>query len=495
MTDFKDLLKKTGEIGYIEHVNHYIVQVSGLPTVHLQELVAFETGETGQVISLAENVLEVLVFSKRPLRVGTKVASTGKRLTVPVGEDYLGMAVDPFARPLEITLRLPQQKEEQVVDIYPSGIAGRSRIHRPFETGVRIVDMLVPLGHGQRELVVGDRKTGKTQFVLQAMLTQARLGTVVIYAAIGKKKLDIKRVEEFLSLNKIKDRSLIVASSSEAPAASIFITPYTAMTIAEYFRGKGADVLLVLDDMTTHARFYREIALLGGRFPGRNSYPGDVFHTQARLLERAGNFKGKGDTEQAITALVVAEATQGDLSGYIQTNLMSMTDGHLFFDNDLRTRGHRPAVNTLLSVTRVGRQTQTSLARDISRELSTFFAYYQKMQNFTHFGAELTDNVKRILSMGGKVDAFFQQPSLPTPLPLQLYLFSLLWKGSWQNLDTTAMTEEMEKISRKYAQEKILRQSIEDAAKTAVSFNQFLGILEERQLLPKTDTPKTGGAL
>lgn len=491
MDNFQTLLKKSGEIGYVSRINHYIAFVSGLPSVKLSELVVTETGDTGQVVSLSRDTAEVLLFTKKPLKVGTRVAATGDKLSIGAGMGFLGSAVDALGRPLDGKKRQPKKDEERMVDIYPTGIATRVRIHRPLETGVRIVDMLVPLGHGQRELVIGDRKTGKTQFVLQTMLTQAKLGTIVIYAAVGKKKLDIRRVEEFLVENKIDDKAVIIAASSEDPAGVIFITPYSAMTMAEYFRDAGHDVLLVLDDLTTHAKFYREIALLGGRFPGRNSYPSDIFHTHARLLERGGNFKSNG-TEHAITCLVVAESTQGDLSGYVQTNLMSMTDGHLFFDNDLLTRGKRPSVNTMLSVTRVGKQTQSNLARDVTRELSSFLTYYAKMQNFTHFGAELSDNVRRILAMGEKIDFFFQQPSRNiTPIILQLYLFSILWKGAWQDKTQAEIKQEMETISKRFAQEKSLQKALTDTVTEAKSFNDFLGLLEKKQLLPKTEAPTT----
>ena len=239
---------------------------------------------------------------------------------------------------------------------------------RPMFTGMTLVDLMIPLGRGQRELVLGDRKTGKTQFLLQAALAQASVGTVCVYACIGKKKAEILRVKEFFAKEGILDKTVIVASSSQDSTGEIFTCPYTAMAVAEFFRDRGQDTLVLLDDMTTHAKFYREMSLLLRKFPGRDSYPGDIFHIHSKLLERSGNFVIKKDGNEmdvAITCLPAAETIQGDLTGYIQTNLMSMTDGHIYFDNELFFKGRRPAINPFISVTRVGYQTQTSLRKEM----------------------------------------------------------------------------------------------------------------------------------
>jgi len=294
--------------------------------------------------------------------------------------------------------------------------------------------------------VIGDRKTGKTEFLLQTVFSQAIKGTICVYAVIGQKQVDIRKRQEFLENKKIKDNCILVASSSSDPSGLIYLTPYTAMTVAEFFRDQGMDVLLILDDMTTHARYYREISLLARRFPGRDSYPGDIFYAHARLIERAGNYK-KG----SITCLPVAESVLGDLSGYVQTNLMSMTDGHIFFDIELYNQGKRPAVNPELSVTRVGHQAQTSVQRDLSRELMSFLVNHERMQQFMHFGAEAGETVKSVLRMGSKIDAFFSQTqSEIIPININILILAGIWVGIWNEVEPDELKKDMEQVVLSY---------------------------------------------
>ncbi|MCL5970228.1 MAG: F0F1 ATP synthase subunit alpha, partial [Patescibacteria group bacterium] len=255
---------------------------------------------------------------------------------------------------------------------------------------------------------------------------------------------------------------IIVASSPEDPSSIIHLTPYTAMTIAEYFRDLGRDTLIVLDDLSTHAKFYREISLIAKRFPGRNSYPGDIFHTHSKLLERAGNFvHEKG--EVSITCLPVVETTQGDLSGYIQTNIMSMTDGHIFFDSDLFSKGRRPAINPFLSVTRVGHQAQSQLRREINRELISFLTLFEKVQNYVHFGAELSESIKTTLSTGEQIMNLFDQPLYRTNPPnFQVFLFCTLWTGFWSQKSLSEMRQDIEKLTTAFDASKELQKEINE---------------------------------
>ncbi len=474
MTLFQQYLEKTGEMGMITEVIHSIAHVTGLPHAIPHEIVLFETGEFGQILSLTPAFAEIMVFSKSPIRVGTRVTRTDRMLEVPVGEELLGHTIDPFGATLDQNKPFTRPQQVRRVDINPGGISTRKRIGTPFFTGVTLVDLMIPLGKGQRELLIGDRKTGKTHFLMQTSLFQAKQGTLVIYAGIGKKKLEIKKVEEFYAQAGIADRTIIVASSSHDPVGVIYMTPYTAMAIAEYFKDQGHDVLVIMDDLSTHAKFYREISLLGKRFPGRNSYPGDIFYTHARLLERAGNFITKNG-ENSITCLPVVETTQGDLSGYIQTNLMSMTDGHIYFDIDLYIKGRRPAINTFLSVTRVGRQTQSELNRSVSRELNSFLTLYDKMQNFVHFGAELTTSVKETLNQGDKILDFFTITSeQDIPQDLQLILFSLLWQGAWQQKQYLVMRNEVATLVKQYESDQSFREKVLEVVKKNTTFNGLL---------------------
>ncbi|MFC1621848.1 F0F1 ATP synthase subunit alpha [Patescibacteria group bacterium] len=356
--DFQTCLQEIEELGYVQLVKPPVVQVQGLPGARPRELVLFESGGIGYVLGMTNEYVEVLLLGDPRIGIGSKVARTNKNLTVPVHTSFLGQSLNPLC---EGSGPFPSDPEFRAVDVFTSPeIAKRSRITKPFLTGVTLVDLMIPLGRGQRELVVGDRKIGKTEFLLQTMLKQAKEDVICIYASIAKRKADIRNIEDFAKEEGIMDKLLMVISASTDPLGLIYITPYTAMALAEYFKDQGHDVLLILDDLTTHAKFYREISLVNNKFPGRGSYPGDIFYTHARLLERAGNFKtDKGP--KSITCLVVAETVEGDISGYIQTNLMAITDGHIFFDKDYFEEGRRPAINHFLSVTRVGRQTQSRL--------------------------------------------------------------------------------------------------------------------------------------
>lgn len=242
-----------------------MVYVNGLPGVKPNEVLLFESGQKGQVLSMSSTFIEVLIFTNETIAIGTRVVRTNELLAIPVGREMLGHTINPLGQPLSSTQTFTPPQKIREIEAEPGGIATRSRVNQSFFTGVSIVDMLVPLGIGQRELVVGDRKTGKTNFLLQTMLIQAKSGMICIYGAIGKKKIDIKRTEEFFRKNEVSQLVTIVASSSEDPAGLIYLTPYSAMTLAEEFRDQGRNVLLVLDDLSTHAKFYREIALLAKR--------------------------------------------------------------------------------------------------------------------------------------------------------------------------------------------------------------------------------------
>lgn len=478
MKDFNFYINSVSEIGYVQKIENVIAYVDGLPLAKPEEIVLFETGEQGIVLSLTSDLVEVLILSDKYISHGTKVARTNEFLKIPVAKHLLGRIIDPMGNPITSIKRSKDPISYRGINNPATGILSRKTINRQFETGVPIVDLIMPLGFGQRELVIGDRKTGKTNFLMQAILNQANQNNVCIYAAIGKKKLDIKKAEDFFRKHGIMEKVIIVASGLQDPIGITYLTPYSAMTIAEYFRDEGQDVFLVLDDLMTHAKFYREISLLGKRFPGRNSYPGDIFYTHARLLERAGNFiTAKG--EKAITCLPVVESTQGDLSGYIQTNIMSMTDGHLYFDEELFAKGRRPAINPFLSVTRVGRQTQSNLKRDINREILSFLTIYEKMQNFSHFGAELSEGIKATLNFGDKITRFLEQPlSTITPLNLQIVLFCLLWNNKMQNKTDEFPYKDIEEIVSQYNSGKSVRKMIDDLALNASSLNDLLGIIK-----------------
>ena len=520
MSDFQIYLDKTQEVGFVEQSLQTLAYVKGLPGAKTNEVVVFETGETGQVLSLTDEYVEVLLLSKTKVHVGTRVARTGQQLTIAISENILGKTINSLGIPsvgsanADLAVKNPKLSQEKsggrenrYIDITPPGINVRKNIDKPFESGVSIVDLVVPMGRGQRELVIGDRKTGKTEFLLQNVLTQAQKGVVCVYGAIAKKRLDIKMIEDFFVKNNIQGNVVVVATSSSDPSGLVFLTPYTAMTIAEYFRDRGRDTLVILDDMTAHAKYYREITLLAKRFPGRSSYPGDIFYVHARLMERAGNFivnvkasgsvsdseslKTRGDEPQArrgekvqkevsITCLPVAELVLSDLSGFIQTNLMAMTDGHIYFDIDLFNQGRRPPVNPFLSVTRVGRQAQTPLLRDLSRQLTSFLLHLEDLRQFMHFGAELSEKTRRELALGERLTAFFDQaPDAIVPLNINVILLSCLWGGYWKDVEVSQMKRDQELIIADYQKDLPYKTKIDNLLLNIKTFAELVDFVKQ----------------
>lgn len=468
--DYKYYLEASGEVGIVQKVSESMVIVEGLPGVKLGEVVVFEAGQTGQITALKKDSVEVLVHSPEEILTGEKLTRTGEKLKIGVGQQLLGLTVDALAKP--IGKNPGGEMEYREVDIVPLGIAKRSRIDKQMVTGVTLVDMLIPVGKGQRELVMGDRKTGKSQFLLQCMISQSYMGSVCIYAAIAKRKTEILRLQNFFKEKCRAENIVLMVTSPESSTAEIFLCPYTAMTLAEFFRDRGRDVLIIFDDMSAHAQFYRELSLLSRKFPGRDSYPGDIFHIHSKLLERAGNFKVDAGAA-SITCLPIVETVAGDITGYIQTNLMSMTDGHIYFDSDLFFRGRRPAINPFISVTRVGHQTQTTLGRDIGRVLVELLANYEKTQSFLKFGAELGETSRQVLAMGDKLLAFFNQPLMSViESNLQQMMLTLLVAGLWDG-------SKGEKMINSYRKDVKFRQEIDELLARHTNLNSLTGELRK----------------
>lgn len=485
MKTYQYYLKRIGEYGYVSEVHYPIATIVGLPHVKAQEIVIFEDGNLGQVFSLDKDQSQVLLYSKDPVKTGVQITRTNTSISVPVGKELLGQIINPLGMSFFDDSEIKGLSQRLELDQEVKGIAERKRISRPFMTGISMVDLLIPLGKGQRELVIGDRKTGKSSFLLTIIKNQISQGSLVIYAAIGKKKSEIKKLQEFFSREGLLASTVIVASDPFDSPSLIFVTPYTAMSIAEYFKDLGTDVVVIFDDLSTHAKFYREVALLGGRFPGRDSYPGDIFYIHARLLERAGNFKHKSKGEVSITALPVVETVEGDLTGFIATNIMGMTDGHIYFDSDAYYKGRRPAINVALSVTRVGRQTQTPAKREINREITAFLALNEKMQTYSHFGAELSDKVKTILKTGQKLQVLFDQRyTLIVPEKVQLILIGLIWLHTLDDKPDLTVNLLRDRLIKLY-QDEPKRKLFEEILQADSFQNMLLTISRSREELLK----------
>lgn len=447
MKTFEVTLNETQEYGVVQAVAHGIVSVSGLPGAFLTELVVFEEEQWGIVWSLGEARVEVMVLvAESSIHVGMRATRAGVPFAVKVGEGMLGQMVDSLGDQLTTKAAPSGLKEERVVDVGPRPMMERAMITKPFESGIALVDLLIPLSVGQRELVIGDHKIGKTQLLRQMATAHARRGGLVVYAAIAKRATELAAFKTYFEGQKVVDKLVMVVSHAAQTGGSVFLTPYTAMTVAEYFKDQGKEVLVIFDDLTIHAKYYRELSLVSGRYPGRSAYPGDVFWIHARLMERAGQFK-KG----SITALPVAETVMGDISGYIQTNLMSMTDGHIYFDMARYNQGRRPAIDPFLSVTRVGRQTQTPVVRALSLAVSEFMAEVKTLQDLVHFGGELTDRVKKNLHKYDLLMAILQQPDdLVLPLPVVLVLVGVVMVGMAAEMKVEDFEKTQEKVCDTY---------------------------------------------
>ncbi len=469
MKNFDTYLKDTAEIGYVTKIAKCLLSASGLPGAHVGELVVFENGEMGQVLKIDKDEIEILTLSHTNIAGGAKVARTNEFLNIHCSESILGKNIDPLGQLLD-GAESTTGGEDRLIDSAPPGVLERKMVTEPLETGVPLVDLVVPLAKGQRELVLGDKKTGKTSFLLRAIFTQANQGTICIYAAIAKKEIETAKIEEFLMKSGIRDKVIMVTTHAASPEGLIIITPYTAMTIAEYFKDQGKDVLLILDDMSSHAKFYREVSLLGRRFPGRNSYPGDIFHLHAKILERAGRFP-KG----SITCLAVGETVFGDLSGYMQTNLMSMTDGHIYFDSDYANLGRHPAINPFLSVTRIGHQAQSQLVRSIASELAKFLLHIEMLRDVMHFGAELSEKTIDELDLGERILAFFDLPEgLVLPQTLAIFCLTTVWLGLGKSKERGFVKEKTKEFFQKYQADAGFRKEVDELPVKYTDFKDLM---------------------
>ncbi len=485
MTLFQENLKTIGEYGVITELRYPLVTINGLPLVRAREILYFEKGAIGEVYSITPDYVEAVLLTNDPVFIGEQVARSGNFLKIPISSSLLGSVITPIGESYGSLSNNFKPEKSVEVEHKPLGIEYRESIRESLHSGVMLVDLLLPLGKGQKQLVIGDRKTGKTTFLLTLMKNQIAQGAIVIYGAIARKQRDIKQLIEFINKENLSENVVIVATTSFDSPGLIFLTPFTAMTIAEYFRDQGHHVVVIFDDLTSHAKFYREISLIASRFPGRESYPGDIFFTHARIMERAGNFKVnqtiKGSDSQktvveksavgnseaqnirqsanvkidptnsptirevSISCFPVVETTEADLTSYIATNIMAMTDGHIFFDQGTFAKGRRPAINIGLSVTRVGRQAQTPLKRDINQKLIRLLSEYEQMSNLAHFGAELSGKVQKTLNLGETIYELLNQ-SNHTPIreEVQLILIALVWGGE---IDTNQLDELKERMN------------------------------------------------
>jgi F-type H+/Na+-transporting ATPase subunit alpha len=396
------------EIGTVTSIGSGIADVSGLPSVTVDELVRFDGGELGMAADLAEErVGVVLLEAGDRIAAGSLVRRTGRVLDVPVGEALLGRVVNPLGAPLDGDGELRTATRLPIERPAPS-ILERSQVSRPLQTGIKVVDALFPIGRGQRELIVGDRQTGKTSVALSTILAQRDSGVVCIYCSIGQRGSAVAGVVDTLRRSGALGYTIVVAASSHEPPGMRQIAPYAAMSIGEAFMEEGRDALVVFDDLVQHARAYRELSLLLRRPPGREAYPGDVFYLHARLLERGTQLspaRGGG----SLTVLPVVETQEGNMSAYIPTNLISITDGQIVLSPDLAARGILPAVEVGRSVSRVGGKAQRPAYRSVAGRLRLAYAQFEELERFARFGSDIDESTRRTLHRGRRVREAFKQ--------------------------------------------------------------------------------------
>ena len=422
------------DVGTLLQVGSGVAGLSGLPRAMTDELVDFPAGVQGLILNLDRRRIDcILLGSDEGLQGGDLVTSTGRRLQVPVGAELLGRVVDPLGRPLDGRGTVVAADWHDLEREAPN-IVRRSPVNRPLHTGLKAVDALVPIGRGQRELIIGDRQTGKTAIAVDTIINQLEGDVVCVYVSIGQKRSSAQAVIQTLESQGALAHTVVVVADPDAPPALRYLAPYAGCTMAEYFVYQGRDALIVYDDLSKHADTYRELSLLLRRPPGREAYPGDIFYLHARLLERSGQFDetmGGG----SLTALPIVETKRGQIAAYIPTNLISITDGQVYLDSGRFNRGFRPAIDVGLSVSRVGGAAQHPAMRAVAGRLRLELAQYEEVARFTRFGGEVDERTRRQITRGEHLaEALKQEQNAPLSLARQVVILFAASRGYLDDL-------------------------------------------------------------
>jgi len=419
-----DEISKDQEVGTVISVGDGIATVYGIDHAMYGEVVTFENGLKGMVQDVRANSMGCILFGKDTgIKEGTKVARTGKQAGIPVGDKFIGRIVNALGEPIDGKGDIKEEDYRPIENEAP-GIVDRKSVDTPLETGILSIDSMFPIGRGQRELIIGDRQTGKTSIATDTIINQKGKDVICIYVAIGQKASTVAKIVSTLTKHGAMDYSIVLSSTASDPASLQYIAPYAGTAMAEHFMHQGKDVLIVYDDLSKHAVAYRALSLLLERSPGREAYPGDVFYLHSRLLERSSRLSdelGGG----SITALPIIETQAGDVSAYIPTNVISITDGQIFLESNLFNAGMRPAVNVGLSVSRVGGAAQTKAMKKASGSIRIDLAQYREMEVFTQFASDLDDATKAQLAHGKALMELLKQP-LCHPLSLHEQVMTLI---------------------------------------------------------------------
>ena len=428
-------------VGTVLEVGDGVARVAGLSNVMSSEMVEFADGARGVALNLEESEVGVILLSGQQSVVeGQKVTATGRILSIPVGEGVIGRVVNALGQPIDGKGEIVAAAEYPIEKVAP-GVIDRKSVHQPLQTGIKAIDALIPVGRGQRELIIGDRQTGKTAVAIDAILNQKGENIVCVYVAIGQKESKIARIKGILEAKGAMDYTTIVVAGVSEPAALSYLAPYAGVSIAEYFMDQGRDVLVVYDDLSKHAVAYRQISLILRRPPGREAYPGDVFYIHSRLLERAAKLsdeKGGG----SITALPIIETQAGDVSAYIPTNVISITDGQIYLESDLFYKGIRPAVNVGLSVSRVGGSAQIKAMKQVAGTLRLDLAQYRELEAFAQFGSDLDEQTRKTIERGRRgVEVLKQGQYAPLSVEREVAVLYALTRGHLDDIAVERVKE------------------------------------------------------
>ena len=471
--------EQSRETGEVIWVGDGIVTVYGIDHAMYGEIVAFENGVKGMVQDVRQNEIGIILFGRDTgIKEGTKVVRTKKKAGIPVGDAFVGRVINALGEPIDGNGDVKEDDYRPIEQEAP-GIIDRQSVDTPMETGILSIDSMFPIGRGQRELIIGDRQTGKTSIATDTIINQRGKDVICIYVAIGQKASTVAKIVNTLKKHDAMDYSIVVSSTASDPASLQYIAPYAGTAMAEYFMHKGKDVLMVYDDLSKHAVAYRAISLLLERSPGREAYPGDVFYLHSRLLERSSHLSDKLGGG-SITALPIIETQAGDVSAYIPTNVISITDGQIFLESNLFNAGMRPAVNVGLSVSRVGGAAQTKAMKKASGSIRIDLAQYREMEVFTQFASDLDDATKAQLQHGKALMELLKQPlSHPLSMHEQVLTLCMATDGVFDKIPTRQVKQYQKdildfmdlkhpEIGKEIEQTKALsdelRQKIKDAA-------------------------------
>ena len=429
------------ETGIVILVGDGIVKASGLTNCVAGELLEFSNGSYGLALNLEENTVSIVVLgTDKGIKEGDVIKRTGRVVSVPVGKNLLGRVVDALGEPIDGKGPIDAD-DYRPIETNAPGIIDREPVHVPLQTGIKAIDSMIPIGRGQRELIIGDRQTGKTTIATDTILNQKGKDVLCIYVAIGQKRSTVAQIVENLTIGGAMDYTIVVSATASELAPMQYIAPYTGCAMGEYFMHQGKDVLIIYDDLSKHAVAYRAISLLIRRPPGREAYPGDVFYLHSRLLERAAQLS-KENGGGSLTALPIIETQAGDVSAYIPTNVISITDGQIFLESELFNSGIMPAVNPGISVSRVGGAAQIKAMKKVAGSLKLLYSQYRELQSFAQFGSDLDADTKARLALGERIVAVLKQKNnAPVEVAHQVCILYAVTNGYLNKLDIDKIPE------------------------------------------------------